>query len=123
MHSPLLRTSLAGLAVAAGLLPAGFAHADDMGFVLENEHPRPVVLELRGKETVWPGNDKVYLLEAGEIKEVNISCEKGERICYGAWIRGNDSVTFGVGPDNDRTCRDCCYICVGHTMETIDLTP
>jgi hypothetical protein len=101
----------------------GAAHAADMGFVLENEHSRSVAIELHGKESVWPGHEQVYLLEPGDIKEVTISCTPGERICYGAWINGNDSLNFGVGPDNDRTCHSCCAICVGHTMETFDLTP
>jgi hypothetical protein len=114
--------SLSGLATALVLATVG-AHAADMGFVLENEHTRAVAIELRGEETVWPGNDKVYLIDPGAIKEVTISCTPGERICYGAWINGNDAIAFGVGPDNDRTCHDCCSICVAHTMETIDLTP
>jgi hypothetical protein len=112
-----------GLAAALVLATAGAACAADMGFVLENEHTRPVAIELHGNGTVWPGDDKVYLLDPGAIKEVTISCTPGERICYGAWINGNDSLAYGVGPDNDRTCHDCCAICVGHPLETIDLTP
>ena len=30
-----------------------------------------------------------------------ISCEAGERICYGAWVNGNDGISFGVGPDRE----------------------
>jgi hypothetical protein len=122
MAFPKHTRSLSGLATALVLATVG-AHAADMGFVLENEHSRAVVVELHGKETVWPGDDKVYLIDPGAIKEVTISCTPGERICYGAWINGNDAIAFGVGPDNDRTCHDCCSICVAHTMETIDLTP
>ena len=122
MLSPELFRRLSGLA-ALLLVTVTPAYAADMGFVLENEHSRAVVIELHGKETVWPGNDKVYLIDPGAIKEVTISCTPGERICYGAWINGNDSINYGVGPDNDRPCHDCCSICVGHTMETIDLTP
>jgi hypothetical protein len=74
------------------LVTATSAYAADMGFVLENEHSRAVAIELHGKETVWPGNDKVYLIDPGAIKEVTISCTPGERICYGAWINGNDGI-------------------------------
>jgi hypothetical protein len=112
-----------GPAVVLGLLTAGATHAAEMGYVLQNEHSRSVAIELHGKDQTWPGGDQVYLLDPGDIKEVTISCTPGERICYGAWINGNDRISFGVGPDNNRTCHNCCSICVGHTMETIDLTP
>ncbi|MDN5926738.1 MAG: hypothetical protein L0I29_06665 [Hyphomicrobiales bacterium] len=112
-----------GPAVVLGLLTGGAACAADMGYVLQNEHSRSVAIELHAADRTWPGGDQVYLLDPGEIKAVKISCTPGERICYGAWINGDDRVAFGVGPDNDRTCRNCCSICVGHTMETIDLTP
>jgi hypothetical protein len=112
-----------GPALVLGLLTVGATHAADMGYVLQNEHSRSVAIELHGKDQTWPGGDQVYLLDPGDIKEVTISCTPGERICYGAWINGDDRIAFGVGPDNDRTCHNCCSICVGHTMETIDLTP
>ena len=123
MAFPKHSRGLSGLAAALVLVTAGAAHAADMGFVLQNKHSRAVVVELHGKETLWPGDDKVYLLDPGMTKEVTISCTEGERICYGAWINGNDRIAFGVGPDNNRTCHDCCSICVAHTMETFDLTP
>lgn len=112
-----------GPALVLGILAADSASAADMGFLLENEHRQPVAIELHGKDRAWPGDNQVYLLGPGDIKKVTISCTTGERICYGAWINGNDRVAFGVGPDNDRTCHNCCSICVGQTMETIDLTP
>jgi hypothetical protein len=114
---------LCGPAVVLGLLTGGAACAADMGYVLQNEHSRSVAIELHSADRTWPGGDQVYLLDPGEIKAVKISCTPGERICYGAWINGDDRIAFGVGPDNDRTCHNCCSICVGHTMETIDLTP
>jgi hypothetical protein len=117
------RAALSGLTAVLVLVVAGAACAADMGFVFENEHSRAVAIELHGKETVWPGDDKVYLIDPGAIKEVTISRTPGERICYGAWINGNDRIAFGVGPDNDHACHNCCSICVAHTMETIDLTP
>ena len=123
MFSPTSSRALFGLAVSFVVAAVGTSYAADMGFVLQNEHTRAVAIELHGKETVWPGHDKVYLLDPGAIKEVTISCTPGERICYGAWINGNDSINYGVGPDNDRTCHNCCAICVAHTMETFDLTP
>jgi len=81
------------------------------------------VLEFRGRQSraVWPGKGKVYLLAKGERKSVTIGCQPGENVCYGGWANGNDRISFGVGPDDDRTCADCCRICVEGTTETIDI--
>jgi hypothetical protein len=105
------------------LLTAGLAEAADMGFMLGNKQSRAAVIELHGENTVWPGGGKVYLLAPGETRQVTISCTPGERICYGAWINGNDRIAFGVGPDNDRDCRNCCSICAARAMATIELPP
>ncbi|TGQ74474.1 MAG: hypothetical protein E5V49_15540 [Mesorhizobium sp.] len=111
------------MAVFAALVCAGSAQAADMAFFIKNLRPQSVAVELfsHDRETVWPGNDKVFLIGPGEKKSVPISCNSGERICYGAWVDGNDQISAGVGPDNDQPCDTCCFICVEHTTETIDL--
>ena len=120
-------TALSRIAIssAALLLAAAPAQADDMAFYMKNAHPRAVVVELHSqtRDHRWPGGDQVYLLEKGEKKSVPIACEAGETICYGAWLNGDDSVSFGVGPDNSRRCEDCCSICVAKATETIELKP
>ncbi|HTV70001.1 MAG TPA: hypothetical protein VMF90_15830 [Rhizobiaceae bacterium] len=97
------------------LLPASASWAEEqsMSFLMKNAHPRAIVVELhsRTREHRWPGGDKVYLLEPDERKSVPITCEGGEQICYAAWVNGNDGVFWGVGPDNNRTCDDCCTLC------------
>jgi hypothetical protein len=112
------------LALAA-LVLANSAEAADMAFFVKNLRKEGVAVELfsRDRETVWPGNDKVFLVDPGSRKSVPISCNQGERICYGAWVDGNDKISAGVGPDNDQPCDTCCFICVEHTTETIDLVP
>lgn len=98
-------------------------HAADMAFFVKNQRSRAVAVELfsRDRKTVWPGDDQVFLIEPGSQKSVPISCNQGERICYGAWVNGDDSISAGVGPDNDQLCDTCCFICVEKTTETIDL--
>ncbi|MBZ9738059.1 MULTISPECIES: hypothetical protein [unclassified Mesorhizobium] len=109
----------------AALVLVNSAEAADMAFFVKNLRKEPVAIELfsRDRETVWPGNDKVFLVDPGSRKSVPISCNQGERICYGAWVDGNDQISAGVGPDNDQPCDTCCFICVEHTTETIDLVP
>jgi hypothetical protein len=113
------------LAALAALLFATSAQAAEMAFFVKNLRKEAVAVELfsRDRETVWPGNDKVFLIDPGAQKSVPLSCNQGEHICYGAWVDGNDSVSAGVGPDNDQPCDTCCFICVEHSTETIDLVP
>ncbi|TGQ26891.1 hypothetical protein, partial [Mesorhizobium sp. M4B.F.Ca.ET.214.01.1.1] len=107
----------------AALVLANSAEAADMAFCIKNLRKEGVAVELfsRDREIVWPGNDKVFLIRPGAKKSVPISCDNGEHICWGAWVNGDDSVTAGVGPDNDRACDTCCFICTDHSTETVDL--
>jgi len=104
---------------------AGAALADDVTFVMRNDHPNAVELELysQDREHVWPGDNQVYYLDDGETKEIPLSCEAGESICYGAWIAGDRSSYWGVGPDNAQKCDNCCYTCEGGQTEQINLVP
>ena len=107
----------------ATLLLASPTHAADMALFVKNQRQQAVAVELfsHDRQTAWPGDDQVFLIEPGSQKSVPISCNQGENICYGAWVNGNDRVSAGVGPDNDQPCDTCCFICVEKTTETIDL--
>ncbi len=113
---------LAAVLVALALTAPALAEGG-MTFYMKNETGRAMVLELHGRETgrVWPGDSQVYLLEPGERKSVLIDCREGENICYGTWVYGDDRISYGVGPDGDRRCRDCCSVCVAKTTTTIDM--
>jgi len=100
-------------------------HAADMNVYIKNQQDRGVAVELssRDREAVWPGGDKVYFLDAREKKSVPISCEAGERICYGAWVNGDDRMSFGVGPDRDQPpCEYCCFLCVEKSTQVVSVT-
>lgn len=99
------------------------AHADGMAFFVKNQHARAVAVELYGRQTVWPGNDKVFLLERGEKKSIPITCEVGETICWAAWVNGDAGTFWGVGPDSVRRCDDCCVICTNKTTATVEIGP
>ena len=96
--------------------------ADDMAVYMKNGFSRAVVVELRSttRDKVWPGGDDIFLLDKAEKKSVPVTCEAGERICYGAWAYGDDSIAWGVGPDNASKCDDCCFTCVAKATETIE---
>jgi hypothetical protein len=122
-RSDIMRLTLlaAGLALMAAVLPA--AAEDGMTFYIRNQSDRAVAMELHGKgaDRVWPGGGQAYLLEGQEKKSVLIDCVEGENICYGAWAHGDDRIAWGVGPDNNRDCADCCWLCVWKTTTTVDL--
>ncbi|MCC8931783.1 hypothetical protein MKJ03_01300 (plasmid) [Rhizobium sp. SSM4.3] len=100
------------------------ALAADVTFVMRNDHPNAVELELYSQDRnhIWPGDNQVYYLDDGETKQIPLSCEEGESICYGAWISGDKQTYWGVGPENAETCEDCCYTCSSGETEQINLT-
>ena len=51
--------------------------------------------------------------------DYKISCIKGEKVCYGAWLQGNSSRYWGVGKGNQQKCADCCYTCGGNTVTKV----
>ena len=109
--------------LAAILLAPAAALADDMVFYMKNGTGTAIAVELRSqvRDYLWPGGDQVYLLEKDEKKSVTIGCDAGEKICYAAWLNGNDQVTWGVGPDGDHVCTDCCRVCVASATETLEI--
>lgn len=112
----------AALALAA-LTSTPTAFAADVTFAMRNNHPNAVEVELYSQDRnhVWPGDGQVYILDDGETKQMPLSCDEGEKICYGAWIQGDQETYWGVGPGNKQACDDCCYTCTGGATETIDL--
>lgn len=114
------KLAIAAFAAAIALPAPAFAE-DGMTFYIRNQNPQGVVLELHGQNRAWPGNGQVYAIDGKSRKSVTIECAEGENICYGAWINGNDRITWGVGPDNNRDCQDCCSICVSKTTTQVDI--
>jgi len=108
-------------ALIALLFATQTAAADGMAFFIDNRHPGDVAVELYGRQTTWPGDDQVYLIEKGMKKSVPITCEAGETICWAAWVNGDARTYWGVGPDNIRPCVDCCVTCANKTTATVEI--
>lgn len=125
MVSVLARRALLALAL---LLPSFFAvsaaSAEQMTFMMRNGHPNAVRVELYSDDRnhVWPGKGQDYYLDDGETQSVRITCRQGEKICYGAWVDGDEDTYWGVGKGNEERCSDCCYTCNGGETEEIELT-
>lgn len=111
------------LALAALAVTSAPAIAEEVTFVMNNGHPYAVEVELysQDRDHVWPGGGQVYVLDDSETKEIPLSCQSGETICYGAWVSGDQGSYWGVGPDNQEVCESCCYVCEGGMTEEINL--
>lgn len=96
-------------------ISSGPASAQSLEWRFKSEHRNVVSVELysQDRDHVWPGDNEVYTLNDYSTRTINISCRRGEKICYGAWVRNTQSSTWGAGRDGKEDCRSCCFVCDG----------
>lgn len=102
------------------------AEAGSLLWRFESKHPNVVNVELYSdtrRGHVWPGNNRVYVLDDYSVKTINISCRNGEKVCYGAWVKNRSNLYWGVGYKNRNRCSNCCYTCNGGQTRVIVLNP
>jgi hypothetical protein len=95
------------------------------------EHPRNLLLvEMRALDRVavhvnfhakqrkwqWPGGGKVYTIKDSQFHTFRITCNPGEKICYGAGRGGNYAKYWGTGISGRGGCSSCCMEC-GNTYK------
>jgi hypothetical protein len=82
---------------------------------LTSEYPYTIAVVFYSADATlkWPPGDQVYLINPSESRDIHLSCQEGQRICYGAWPNGNTDTYWGVGFGGRNGCTDCCYICDG----------
>lgn len=104
-----------GLVVALAMVPMSQARAETFLFSIQSEYPYIVHLAFysENRNWEWPGGDQVYVLDDSRVHDYSLNCNSGEKICYGAWPKGTRQSYWGVGPDANQSCSDCCYICNG----------
>lgn len=75
--------------------------------------PRRVQVEFYSQSysRAWPGGGRAYTLADSEYHEYKINCQKGEKICYGAWRENNSKSYWGVGANDHDGCTNCCMTC------------
>lgn len=71
------------------------------------------------RNRVWPGGSQIYLLNDSGAHTYRLNCRKGEKICYGAWRRGNPDSWWGAGYGGRKGCTNCCHICGGSASHTL----
>ena len=107
-----------GLIVAQALAALAPAYGETMIWKFRSYHPNIVDVQLYAsvRNNVWPGNGRVWSLDDSEVHSMRINCVAGEKVCYGAWVRGTESGYWGGGRNNRQRCSNCCYVC--DNMET-----
>ena len=111
----MFRCGIFGLLAFAFAASAGVASAGEMNWRVQSESDYVVHLQFYSddRNVVWPGSDKVYVLDDSAVHEYPLSCNSNEKICYGAWEKNNQSSYWGAGIDAEQDCEDCCYRCDG----------
>lgn len=87
-----------------------------------DKHAVDIAFYSQNRKHEWPGGGKVWVIRDYDVKSYNITCVSGEKICYGAWVRGSSKEYWGTGKDNRNTCKKCCYTCEdGFTTPILNL--
>ena len=125
----MMRALIVGFLILFGLAaaPMGAVQAQEnasMTWKLRSFDKHPVELKFysRSRKVEWPAPGQVWVLRDFQVKNFNLRCVPGEKICYGAWQRGNTNKYWGIGRNGKDGCKDCCYTCKdGLVTTTFDL--
>jgi hypothetical protein len=103
------------LLVLATALAATHARAESMTLSVQNDSEHVVQLKLfsRDRNEQWPSFSKAFGVKpAKDAQTLEIQCEKGENICYGAWLpQQRAAATWGAGQKGLTPCESCCFVC------------
>ena len=119
-------TAYAAIALATTLLAPAPARAETLTFTVRSNHKNQVDIAFYSqnrKGFKWPADSRAWVLKDSEAHEFKLSCQRGETVCYGAWVRGSDASYWGVGENDKYSCSGCCYVCEGGATRTINLNP
>jgi hypothetical protein len=91
----MLRTLLAVCAVCFGSLPS---QSEEYWFKVRSLHPNAVHMKFysqtrKGHE--WPTSKTAWNLPDDEVHALGMTCNKNEKICWGAWVK-NTGLQNGV---------------------------
>ncbi len=120
----LLRLELLGIVLSIlAFSSATSASSAEAIFNIRNLYPNKVQISFfsQDRDHSWPGGDRSYNLHDSKFHQFKLTCDRGEKICYGAWDSGDDDTYWGTGPDNDESCDNCCLVCGSGQVKKIDL--
>lgn len=115
------------LRTAIAILPVVFIANSALGYgdttqtvIMNNETGREVQYEFTDEgdhNVVWPGGTQAFQLSPHEEATRSLNCIQGQKICYGAWVKGDSNLFWGVGGDINNACKGCCFKCVGDSIQ------
>jgi len=111
-----LRTNvICAVLLCGAIFSGGNAYGESLTFLIQSNHPNIVSVEFysQSSDTAWPGGEEVFVIKDDQVNSYPLTCSAGETICFGAWVKGNDSTFWGAGPGGKQSCQDCCYVCEG----------
>jgi len=108
----------------AGQVASTSQNPNGVVFRVKSMHPNvvDVVFYSKSRPAQWPPVGRVYSLSDSQFHDHDLACNVGEKICYGAWVRGTASSWWGVGRGGTQACQNCCRTCGSGTHE-ITLNP
>jgi hypothetical protein len=111
------------IALVASLLGPLSAFADTLTFNVRSFHKNSVDIAFysQNRNQQWPAPGKVYTISDYDVHHYRVDCLTGEKVCYGAWVRNQDSSYWGAGHGGKAGCSGCCYTCNGGQTPTINL--
>lgn len=104
--------------------PVQSANAEQFTFRVQSDYPHIVNIAFYSqsrKRFAWPGWDRHWSIKDYDVHRYNLTCQYGEKICYGAWVKGKQTTYWGVGIYSEEGCRGCCYTCNGGNSKLIVL--
>ena len=124
---PCTRRALAAVAVTLPLLLIG---ASAMGYgdttqvvTMNNQTDRVIAYQFTNKHDTkrWPAWNRHWEVDPHQSLTHRLSCYDGQRICYGAWVRDQPDLYWGIGLEHNEQCEDCCFVCGRVGAYTVDL--
>ena len=90
------------------------AHSDVYTFKVRSLHPSAVQIKFYSqtrKGHQWPSTKQAWDLLDNEAHALGMTCNGGEKICWGAWVKGSGRPEWGVGTGGTDACQACCFTC------------
>jgi len=100
--------------------------SNEIVWFFQNNYGRQIEYKLYAwnRNWSWPGGNRVFVLPANRrTYKTKIQCQRGEKVCYGAWQSSNRRVSWGVGYNARFNCNNCCFTCKGVETPTFIFRP
>ena len=120
-----MRNLFSGIVCAAFLLAGGApASSGDATFTLANKARFNVMVKVfsQSRHWEWPSTTRHWNLDDDAQHALRISCQDGEKVCYGGSFTADDKTHWGVGFKGDKPCSGCCLTCGSNVSHAWNLT-